>query len=201
MRKGKQMAYNIQRTVLKLSLAFALLSSTLSSSVFAATEGEQYFGVQYASTTFEIDLFGEEWSPDAIVGRFGNYLSDNFALEGRIGTGLGDDTITFAAFGGGTIDVKIELDSLFGVYGVGHHTINENSSVYALIGLSRGEATLSATGVIVGSDSETETDLSYGVGINFGISNAAALNLEYISYMSKNDFDLSAISFGFIRKF
>jgi hypothetical protein len=189
-----------------LPLAFALFTIIFNSSALTAAEGDQYFGLQYASTTFEIDGLGEDWEPAVLTGRYGKYLSDNFSLEGRLGIGAGDDTINFSG-PGGSIDIEVEIDTLFGIYGVGHHAINNNSSVYALIGLSRGEATMTGTGFLVATgpfnetESDTETDLSYGVGANIGINNTTGINLEYISYLSKNDFDVSALNFGFVFKF
>ena len=189
-----------------LATAFTLLATILSSSSLTAAEGDQYFGIQYASTTLEISGIDEDWEPAALIGRFGQYLSEGFSLEGRLGFGTGDDTINFSG-PGGSIDIEFELDTLFGIYGVGHHAINNNSSVYALIGLSRGEATGTITGFTIvdgtinESESETETDLSYGVGANIGINNTTGINLEYISYISKNDTDISALNFGIVFKF
>jgi hypothetical protein len=183
-----------------IALALALSSTTLTSLVSAATEGDQYLGLQFATTTFEISGIDADWEPTALIGRFGHYLSESFSLEGRLGFGISDDTINFSG-PGGSIDVEVELDTLFGVYGVGRHAVNNNSSVYALIGLSRGEASITITGTFPDSGSETETDLSYGVGADIGINNAAGINLEYISYISKNDVDISALNFGLVFKF
>jgi len=183
----------------RLALALAL-STTLASSVIAAAEGNQYFGLQYGALNFENNN-GVEWDPNAILGRFGSFLSDNFALEGRIGIGTSSDTVTAFLPGTGIVDVELEIDTLFGLYGVGQHNFGNNSSVYALIGITRGDASISVTGATNSSESDSETDLSYGAGLNIGISNNIGINLEYISYISKSDFDVTAVSFGFVAKF
>jgi opacity protein-like surface antigen len=184
----------------KFSTAFALSAIILSPSALFAAEGDQYFGIQYASTIFEIDGVSDDWSPAVVIAQYGKYLSENFALEGRIGTDAGSDTRNFSG-PGGSIDIEVEIDSLFGIYGVGHHVINNNSSVYALIGISRGKASITITGTFPDSGDESKTDMSYGVGAKIGISDTAGINLEYISYLSESDFDVSAVSLGFVAKF
>ena len=188
--------------ITKLIAAFALSVTMLSSSTLSAAEGDQYFGLQYASTTFE--FAGEDWEPTALMGRYGKYIDDNFAIEGRLGIGTDSDTLSITNDPiVGNASVEIEIDTLIGIYGVGSHDINENSSIYALIGITNGEATFSAKSSILGnaSISESETDLSYGVGANIGITNTAGINLEYISYISKTNFDVTAVNFGFVFKF
>ena len=189
-------------TITKLATALVLSSAMLSSPALSAAQGDRYFGLQYSSITFE--LFGEDWEPTALIGRYGKYIDDNFAIEGRLGIGVDSDTLSINNDPiVGNASVEIEMDTLIGIYGVGSHDINKNSSIYALIGITNGEATINVKSSTLGSasDSDSETDLSYGVGANIGISDTAGINLEYISYISKTDFDVTAVNFGFVFKF
>jgi len=184
----------------RLALAFALSTTALASSTLNAAKGDQYFGVQYSSVTFE--AFDLEWEPSALIGKYGNYLSDNFAIEGRLGIGTSSDTISAFDPFVGNISLEVEIDTLIGIYGVGSHDFSNNLSVYALIGATSGELTFTAAGGLGnGSDSESETDLSYGVGANIYINDAVGINLEYISYISKTDFDVTAVNFGVVARF
>ena len=188
--------------ITKLATALVLSATMLSSPALSAAEGDQYFGLQYSSTTFE--FAGEDWEPKVLIARYGKFIDDNFAIEGRLGIGIDSDTLSITNDPiVGNASVEIDIDTLIGIYGVGSHNFNENSSIYALIGITNGEATFSAKSSILGnaSFSETETDLSYGVGANIGISNTVGINLEYISYISKTDFDVTAVNLGFVIKF
>lgn len=160
----------------------------ISMPVISDNTGKTYAGVQYAIGTYNEDGF-EEINPTALIGRYGKYINDGFSLEGRFGIGLQDDSINI--FG---TDVSLKLDTLFGIYGVGHVSINATSSVYGLIGFTQAEATVSAPGFT--SESDDESGLSFGVGANISVGNDVALNIEYTQYLNKSDFDLSAIGIG-----
>ena len=180
----------------KIIFSMALFIGSGFTTAFAGPAGQTYVGGQYALVTYEESGFGD-LEPTALVGRFGHYLNDNFAIEGRLGFGLGDDSTN--AFG---VDVTLEIDTLFGVYGVGQFNFTEKAAVYGVVGFTRGEVTASANafGVPV-SVSDSETDLSFGVGFNFAIAKNVDLNLEYMSYLSKSNFDVSAIGLGATYRF
>jgi opacity protein-like surface antigen len=76
--------------------------------------------------------------------------------------------------------------------------LNESSSIYALIGFTKVDGTIAAyvSWLGSGSVSEDETGLSYGIGADIGIANNVALNLEYVQYLDKSDFDISALAAG-----
>lgn len=173
-------------TTIGVVLAVVLSTST----VFAGqVVGSKYAGLQYAISDYSEDGLSAEPNPTALVGRLGVNLTDIFSIEGRLGLGLQDDTVNI--FG---TDVTMEIDSLIGVYGAGHIYLNKNSSVYGLLGLTRAEATISSPGFT--SQSDDETGLSFGVGADIGIGNGVALNIEYVQYLNKSDFDFSALAFG-----
>lgn len=172
-----------------------IVATTLSTSgnVIANSAGDTYLGIQYAIGDYsEPDI--PDFSPTALVGRFGGFVHPNFAFEGRFGIGIKDDTQNVFGF-----DTTLELDTLVGLYGVGHLYITESSSVYGLIGFSGVDGAVTVAGS-PDSESDSETDLSYGVGANIGITKNIGLNAEYISYISK-DFDLNAIGFGVVIGF
>jgi len=188
--------YNLRRKKLNkkiLTVAMFSCMSVASASAIADNTNKTYFGAQYAIGTYSEDGF-DDVNPTALVGRFGKYFNDNFALEGRLGIGIQDDSINI--FG---TDVTLEIDTILGIYGIGHFNLNETSSVYGLLGLTRAEATVSASGF--GSDSDDETGLSFGVGADIGVSETVALNIEYTQYLNKSDFDFSALSFGAVFSF
>ena len=174
--------------VFGLSMATTML-------LHANSEGDSYGGIQYGLGTYSEDGF-DDANPNALVGRYGKFVNDNFAIEGRIGFGVGDDSVNDPTVG----DIAIEIDSLLGVYGVGHVAINDSSSVYGLLGFSRGELTATATDFGI-SISDDDTGLSFGVGSNIGLSDTLALNIEYTQYLSESTYDFTAIGLGVVFSF
>lgn len=154
---------------------------------FAASAGESYGGLQYALVTYDEDGF-DEVEPTALVGRYGHFINDNVAIEGRIGFGLQDDTVDAGAF-----DIDIEVDSLYGIYGVFHTSSNSDTNFYGVLGFTKGEIEGSAFGLTV---SEDDSGLSYGFGVNI-----KWFSIEYMSYLDDDDWDATAISLGFTTEF
>ena len=169
-------------------VAVSIVCLFSSSMVLASDSGDMYTGLQYASGSYNEDGF-DEVNPSMLVGKFGKYINDSFAMEGRLAFGVQDDSINYLG-----VDITLDIDSMIGVYGVGNMDLNDTSSVYGLVGFTRAEATVSADGF--GSDSSSESGLSFGVGANVGLSDDLSLNVEYMQYLNKSDFDLSALSLG-----
>lgn len=128
----------------------------------------------------------------AVVGRFGYFITENFAIEARAGTGVADDSINVSG-----VDVAIELNRLLSIYGVGKMSVSENVSAYGLIGYSSAKVTATATNVVNSpSSSAYDNGLSYGIGIQFDAGKNFNYNAEYTNYLDGSDYDLSAFSVG-----
>ena len=185
----------------KTMIGMVAAVTMLSSNVFAGQAGSVYGGIQYASFDVSLSVDGttipEDFSPTGLIGRLGSNVNNNFSIEGRLGLGLSDDTIS-ASDGINTASLSVELDSLIGAYGIGHIMLNESSSIYALIGFTKVDGTISAYASWLGSGSvsEDETDLSYGIGADIGVGGNVALNIEYVQYIDKSEFDISALAGG-----
>lgn len=183
--------------------------------VYANVEGDSYGGVQYGLGTYDEDGY-DDANPNLVVGRYGKFINDTFAIEGRIGFGIEDDTVDIPTVG----DVKMEVDTIIGVYGSVHVALNDSSSVYGLLGFSRGELTASipamsssdyASNGFSRSDvpttipgftySDDDSSLSYGIGANVSLSDTLALNVEYIQYLSASDYAFTAIGLGVVFSF
>ncbi len=148
-----------------------------------AAQGDTYGVVQFAMADVDTDLGDAD--PTALVGRFGKFMTDNVSVEGRFGIGLSDDETEFLG-----IDVDIDIETVFGVYLLGHASPSGGNSFYGLIGITRGEIEASALGE---SDSDSETDLSFGLGVNIG-----RFNIEFVNYIDEDDVEATAISLGYI---
>lgn len=176
--------------MLRKILYFSFLMGLFNTSAQAEFQETIYTGIQAAQITYEDDFTGIEGEPAALVLRLGGYLDGGTAIEFRFGFGLNgyDDTVNVPGIG----DVDFEVENLFGLYGLYHIGWGSNASLYGLLGVTNGEIKISDPSF----STDRETSISYGIGLNI-----ARLNFEYVSYIHDNDFDVTAISIGFVSKF
>jgi opacity protein-like surface antigen len=175
------------------SVVFLSLFGILYGAAASAANGNQtYFGVQYAQIEEdELDL-----EPTAAVFRLGSMSNQGYGYELRLGTGLESDdrTVNDPFFGDVTVD--LEVDTLIGFYLLAEGNAGA-ASIYGIVGYTQVDYTAEfEAGGLSDDESDDESDLSYGFGVNFGNSNRIRFNIEYMQYLDKNDVDANAISLG-----
>lgn len=169
-----------------------LLSVTalmLSGSVLAQTG---YVGGGLALVDYSEVGVSDEASLTAIFGRLGTNFNENFSGEIRVGFGLGNDTVSL-----GSLDVDVELNNLFGVYVKGGVPISDALFPYVILGYTRGEMEVSALG---GSLSSSESDVSFGIGADFAVSDSVTASVEYMNYLDQEFAEVGGFSFSVVTK-
>lgn len=179
-----------------LALGTALLLPGLASAENLA-QGTKYVGVQFTQITIESDIppqlgagSTEEWKPGALMLRSGYFFQDQLALEVRAGRGFDSDE---------AVGVEVDLEYLAGLYLLGHLPVGEQFSVYALAGYSWGEITEKR-----GFRNETtsrDDGFSWGLGAEAYITERLGVQLEYVRYLDKSSYDVSAPSLGVKYRF
>ena len=156
----------------------------------SADDSNVYFGANYASADHETAFGDIEYK--GIYGRLGVQLHENFALEARLGAGLGDDTLDVAV-GQTVVPIDVELKSLFGVYGRLGVNAGEHLHPYLVAGLTRIdiEGCVGALCVEV-----SDSDFSYGAGAEIRFSEKVALNIEYMNWYDDGGEEVAGTSFG-----
>jgi outer membrane immunogenic protein len=172
----------------KIAVAAIGLSSLLCNAVYA--EGS-YFGGNASFVKYSDDVIGEDASLTAVFGRLGTMFNENISGEIRVGFGIADDTVLDV--------VDVELDNLFGAYVRGGIPVADAFYPYAIIGYTRGKLSASVSGF--GSESGTESDISFGVGADFDVASNITLNAEYMNFLDKDGAEISGFSFGLASKF
>lgn len=180
----------MKKLVSLVALPLFFMSTTASADPLS--KGSGYLGGQYSLLTYSEDGINEDAEPTAFTGRIGHFIADRVALESRIGAGLGDDEVRVNTYAG-SVDVNVELDSLFGIYAVGHIPLAPSASIYGLIGFTSIEATFSAGGY---SASMSDSGLSYGFGAEFYPNQKFSMNVEYAQYLNETGYNLSAVNIG-----
>ena len=189
----------MKNNLMMIMLAMAL--QLPAASAYSQAEENLYLGLQYAVAEYNENGISPTFNPAALVGRVGYFLHPSFSVEGRFGFGLSDDTNFVPEFGVGGIDATLELDSIFGLYGTGHIKLGQSSSIYGILGVSSVKATASVPAFPAARLAEDESSVSYGVGAEVGLGKNIGLNIEYLRYLDKSDFELDAIAAGVVFGF
>lgn len=169
-----------------------ILSLTCLTALSAQAYAEQaqgYYGIGYQMGSYK-ETGVPEANPGAITFRVGSYLNQVVSIDARLALGITDDTV-------GT-NVDVELDTALSVFIKGDVPMTPFVNAYGLLGLTRGEIETSAGSLTA---SESETGLSYGLGIEGEINRRTYLSAEYVMYLDENAFEYTGINFGITTRF
>lgn len=159
--------------------------AVLSLPAAAFEPGTSYFGAGLNLWDIGVDTsFGSgSAEPKGLEGRYGYFFSPNFAIEGRLGLGLSDDS-------------GIEISRNYGIYLKGI-VDGENVQPYFFVGYTDLE-------LDIGGSSDSDNDMSFGLGASFG-SGATRFNVEWGRLYSDSadgiDLDIDAIQLGLVTGF
>ncbi len=165
----------------------------------APAETRYYFGGNFALLDSSEDVAGEvSLDLRGLYARAGAQFHENFSSEIRLGVGIGDDTDNIA-----NVEVEGELDHFYGGYFRGGVQAGNLFYPYLIAGYTRGKLDLEITasnGTRVKAD-ETESDFSYGIGVDIRLSETVSGNVEYMNYYDKDDVELDGFALGIVRVF
>jgi opacity protein-like surface antigen len=127
---------------------------------------------------------------------FGGYQFNKFlAVEGAY-TNFGEASATSAG-----VTVTDEATA-FEVVAVGMYPIIDKLSVYGKLGFFRGEIDRSSNSPAVATGTNSQTDLTFGVGLRYNITNNVAVRAEWQRYTDVGEItDIDVISIGALFKF
>jgi opacity protein-like surface antigen len=185
---------------------------------FATEPGYLYCGLDYMAVKYEYsisvkesgaDLLDEEADINVLRARFGYYFLHNFAIEGMVGVGVGDDQIEY--FGA---ELDLELEQMFGIFLLGEYPATDYLKLYVVAGFSSFE--LKSTINYPGYNyelSEKDSMFSASIGLEIKPSKNLGITIEYSELVDafddfsrsdeaedlgfELDYDMSAISLGF----
>ncbi|THB68880.1 MAG: porin family protein [Gammaproteobacteria bacterium] len=182
----------------KISVIVAVFGFVFATTSNAGDMG-MYAGGSLASIDYEITEDGyEDEGLDMIVGSgmFGFSFNENFSVEGRLGFGLTDDEIG---------DVTFETEYFFSAFLRAAIPV-DGGNIYGLIGVSNVKFKYSYPWFgDTYSESESESDVSFGIGAELPIYSKGMLGIEYIELIDKEidgtNFDLSTVGIVFKHSF
>ena len=147
-----------------------------------------YAGALLTRTTTSFDVGGDA-NPTTIGATLGMSINKNLAIEARLGTGLSDDSISAA---------NIKIDNFAGIYAKGILPVSNVASVYGLLGYTQGKIKVDAPGI---SASDSDSDISYGIGAEYAISGTTSVGLEWARFFKGDGYKVDGLSLGLSFKF
>ncbi|HZY19696.1 MAG TPA: outer membrane beta-barrel protein [Ramlibacter sp.] len=150
----------------------------------SGTMGSGLYG-EVGYTGLQIEGGGIDANPGMIRGIVGVDLHPNFAVEGMVGFGVTDDDSSVSTLLG-PANVNTEVRHAYGVF-IKPKADFGPVEAFARLGYSRFKIrnNVSLAGVSV-SGSDTDGDVSYGLGANWRFSPRAYAGVDYMRYYKDN---------------
>ncbi len=177
-------------------LSSAFIISAACGKVYAA---ENYFGGGLALVDYSESGLSGDASLTAVFGKFGKRFSENFSGEARLGIGLVDDSVGDSRselFGIDLGLLEVELENYYGLYLKSGISVIEGFYPYVILGYTRGEIKTSRFGESI---SVSESDASFGLGMDFIILEDLDVSIEYMNYFDKDEAGLNGFSFSITK--
>ena len=156
-----------------------------------------------------------DYSLKSLYGKIGKFINENISAELRVGLGIGDDSADITttieedkntAHRGETVTYPKrtrELKHFYGGYIRAGASVNESFYPYLIGGYTSAKFEWEFERPVEGFDveSHSESSFSWGVGADiYGASNAA-INIEFMNYLDKDNIKMDGVSIGYIAKF
>ncbi|WP_431102022.1 porin family protein [Roseateles noduli] len=147
-----------------------------------APKPELYGEVGYSFIT--IDAGGTDLEPGLLRGLVGWNVHPYLAVEGMLATGVKDDK---------TFGVKTKVSNAYGVYLKPKYDFGNGFEVFGRLGYVHTKIK-SSFGNESGSDSDG--DVSYGVGVSYAFNKQWYGALDYTSYYNKDSVKATGVTLG-----
>lgn len=172
------------------NVTMAAISSLATLFSHAGYAEHVYVGASYAL----LDGCSTEITDDASIrsgyGRIGAYFNESISAEIRGGTGINEDQV--GAY-------EISLDRWHGAYIRGGMFVKDTLFPYVILGYTHQE--VSGSSSLWNDFTQTKSDFSYGLGVDFSINKRISLNAEYMMYITSEDSGAQGLSVGIIGHF
>ncbi|MBK1612562.1 hypothetical protein CKO44_03670 [Rubrivivax gelatinosus] len=140
------------------------------------------------------DVAGTDFDLGAVRAILGYDVHPNVAIEAMFAVGTSDDSLSS---GGDTF--KIKLQHSYGLYLKPKVEVADGLELFGRIGYV--ESKLKATLVGYGSATNSDNDVSFGVGAKYAFSKSMYGVIDYMRYYNKDDIKVDGFTLGFGYRF
>lgn len=168
---------------MKKMICFAAAGLIAASASAQQSQTQLYGSASYG--LLETEVGSVDFDTPTLNLAFGGKFNPNFALEGRLGFGVDDDTEN---------GVKVEIDNFMAIYAKPMLPVSDVITLYGLLGLAETE-------IDTNFGNEDDDDISYGVGLSARLNNGIDLFGEYVSLYDDDDVEISGINLGASMRF
>lgn len=179
------------------------LSATAGITAQADDKDGVYVNIGGTLVTASDDELGTISSDDSITlttvtGRLGYRISENLAIEGEAGFGLGSDTLDLSLItpGGSPAEAEVKMKNYFAGFAKGILPVSEDFDLFARVGY--GQADIEATvtvflpgGAVSDTQSETGDDFLFGGGAQYNFTKNDGIRVDYTRFSDINLFSLT----------
>ena len=159
----------------KIVTAAALLAASL------AAHAQFYGEVGYSVTTINNKSNSTktyEAKPKALRGLVGYDFTENLAIEGIVGFGIGESNVTKKTSDGSTNVGKVKLNNVVGLFITPKVQIIDGLEASLRLGVAR-SSIKNKTNV---NDTEIYSSAAYGLGVRYMIDSQFSINADYMDY-------------------
>lgn len=169
----------------RIAIAAAAALVMLGTSAQAQQRSPLYGEIGYSFLEFDFDD-GSSVHPQALRGIIGYEFHPNIAVEGMVMFGTKGDSDEFG---------DIKLRNAFGIYAKPKMDFG-NIEAFGRLGWARTKVRFSDA---FGSESESDTDFSYGLGVNYRFNPKMSAGIDWMRYFSKDGGKIQGwtVNFGY----
>ncbi|MBZ8142680.1 hypothetical protein CLD22_22635 [Rubrivivax gelatinosus] len=125
----------------------------------------------------------------AVRGFLGYEVHPNIALEAMFAIGVADDRV------GPAFDyVRLKLENSYGLYIKPKVNVTEKLELFARVGYA--ESKFKATRRGYGSSTDSDGDVSFGVGLKYTFAKNTYGAVDYMRYYDKDDLKVNGVTLG-----
>jgi opacity protein-like surface antigen len=185
----------MKRIAIAAAAAIAMLSTAAQAQT--AKTSPVYGEIGYTQFKVKDELSGSI-KPNALRGIVGYTLHPNVAVEGMLAFGISDDSLTFDD-GFGPVTTELKLQHAYGIYVKPKFNVTPEFEVFGRLGYTKAKFKWNDVGGESGSDSEG--DVSYGLGAAFNFNPRMSVGLDYMRYSDKDGVKVDGVTLNFGYRF
>ena len=167
------------------------MSSPVLADVQAKSWDDYYLGGEMSRVT--LDPTSSQISstnPHMLSLSIGQQVGEYFAVEARAGFGVSTNSVElFNADGSSLGKADVKVNYITSIYAKPQLPISPELKLYGLAGWAHGE-------ISVGGIAEKDSDMSFGVGFNYSISDKTEVYFDWIELMDQDAVEVSSINLG-----